>query len=147
LGQEEHAPYPETSRFLGGRRLTALGCALLLAATAAAMRIALSGELRRPVAAEATAAGPEGVSIGEHLANARAAEARGDVAAALSHYRAAASLDPLCVDRTSSRFLGADFEEKIRRWSADLRGGRLRASAEAVRDASYLFRRMYGGCG
>jgi len=124
-----------------------MACALLLVAAAAAVRISMSGELRLPAALEANDTGPGRASIGEHLSSARAAETRGDIEGALSQYRAAAFLDPLCLDRTSARFLGPAFEEKVRRWSADLRSGRLKAGPAAVRDASYLFRRMYGGCG
>lgn len=130
-----------------GKRLTALATALLLMAAAAAIRLAAGGalaEFRRP-----PGSAPESGAraIGEQLAAARTAEESGDIAAALAHYRAAASLDPLCVDRNSSRFLGPEFEAKIRRWVSDLRGGRMAAEPGAVRDVSYLFRRMYGGCG
>lgn len=130
-----------------GKRLTALATALLLMAAAAAIRLAAGGalaEFRRP-----PGSAPESGAraFGEQLAAARTAEESGDIAAALAHYRAAASLDPLCVDRRSATFLGPRFEENLRRWSADLRGGRMKADPQAVRDASYLFRRMYGGCG
>jgi len=134
---------------LSGKRLTAIASALMLLAAAAAVRLAVSGNPGAPPFASASAAGggSAGPSIDAHLSSALTAEKSGDITTALSHYRAAASLDPLCVDRNSSRFLGAQFEEKIRRWAADLRGGRMQAGPAAVRDASYLFRRMYGGCG
>ena len=132
---------------LSGKRLTAIASALMLLAAAAAVRLAITGDPGAPPMASAAGGGPSGPSIDEHLASARAAEKGGDVATALSHYRAAASLDPLCVDRNSSRFLGPEFEAKIRRWVSDLRGGRMAAEPGAVRDVSYLFRRMYGGCG
>lgn len=132
---------------VSGKRLTAIASALMLLAAGGAVRLALSGALRPSPSQAAMQGGEFASSIGAHLAAAEAAEQGGDIAGALSHYRAAASLDPLCVDRTSSRFLGPNFEEKLRRWSADLRGGRLKAGPAALRDASYLFRRMYGGCG
>lgn len=132
---------------LSGKRLTAIASALMLLAAAAAVRLAVSGDFRRSPVAEEAGRETAGPSIGEHLASALAAEKSGDVATALAHYRAAASLDPLCIERSSPRFLGAQFEEKIRRWAADLRGGRMKAGPAAIRDASYLFRRMYGGCG
>lgn len=132
---------------LSGKRLTAIASALMLLAAAAAVRLAVTGDSGAPPVASAAGGGPAGPSIDEHLATARAAEEGGDVATALAHYRAAASLDPLCVDRRSATFLGPRFEENLRRWSADLRGGRMKADPQAVRDASYLFRRMYGGCG
>lgn len=131
---------------LSGKRLTAIASALMLLAAASAVRLAASGDLGR-IPTAAAGRGSEGASVDEHLAGARAAEEDGDIATALSHYRAAVSLDPLRIDRSSPRFLGARFEEKVRRWAADLRGGRMREGPAALRDASYLFRRMYGGCG
>lgn len=130
-----------------GKRLTAIATALLLIAAAAAVRLAATGGLSDFHREEAAGQESAARAVGEHLAGALAAEERGNIAAALAHYRAAASLDPLCVDRNSSRFLGPEFEGKIRRWVADLRGGRMAAGPDAVGDASYLFRRMYGGCG
>ncbi|GAB4369990.1 MAG: hypothetical protein Kow00128_16680 [Deltaproteobacteria bacterium] len=132
---------------ISGKRLTAIASALMLLAAGGAVRLLLSGALRPAPAPAVVEGGESASSIDAHLAAARAAETRGDVAGALAHYREAASLDPLCVDRNSSRFLGPGFEEKLRRWSADLRSGRMKAAPAALRDASYLFRRMYGGCG
>jgi len=132
---------------MSGRRLTAIASVLMLVAAGSALRLALLGELRRYPGPEPAGSAETALSIGKHLASARAAETRGDIAGALSQYREAAFLDPLCLDRTSARFLGPAFEEKVRRWSADLRSGRLKADSAAVQDASYLFRRMYGGCG
>ena len=158
--------------FLSGKRLTVLGAALILVAAAAAVRVAVS---RGPVgagarvaggtqAAPGTAAGrgagdaaateaPTGPqpaaasSAAGHVALAVSAEKRGELAAALAHYRAAVSADPRCVDRRSPGFLGEAFELKLRLWIAGMKDGRIAAGPAALEDASFIFRRMYGGCG
>jgi len=129
---------------LSGKRLTVLGAALIALAAAAAMRVGVSGV----VAWTATAAGTgAALSAGDHVALALSAEKRGDLAAALSHYRAAVSRDPRCVDRRSPGFLGEAFEAKLRKWIAGMKSGRIAAGPAALSDASFIFRRMYGGCG
>jgi len=85
--------------------------------------------------------------VGARVALALSAETRGDVPSALAHYRAAVSSDPRCVDRRSPGFLGEAFEGKLRRWLSGLKSGRIAAGPAALSDASFIFRRMYGGCG
>ena len=147
--------------FLSGKRLTVLGAALIALAAAAAVRVAVSGGLHgsaapgMPAPGGATAApgqdalaGPEAArSADGHVALALSAEKNGDLAAALSHYRAAVSADPRCVDRRSPGFLGEAFEEKLKGWIAGMKRGRIAAGPAALEDASFIFRRMYGGCG
>lgn len=156
--------------FLSGKRLFALGAALIAVAGVAVVRVALSGDLRRagtdvksPAAAVAAgkgtsvdaavvpgSQGAEGMgalSTADHVALALSAEKRGDVAAALSHYRAAVDADPGCVDSRSPGFLGGEFEVKLKGWIAGIRSGRIAAGRAAMDDASFIFRRMYGGCG
>ncbi len=140
--------------FLSGKRLTVLGAALIALAAAAAVRVGASGGLLGTaapaapgvVAAPAAGAG-EALSAGGHVALALSAETRGDLAAALAHYRAAVAADPRCVDRRSPGFLGEAFEEKLKGWIAGMKSGRIAAGPEAQDDASFIFRRMYGGCG
>ncbi len=132
--------------FLSGRNLTVLALALAALASAAAVRVAVSGDLR--VAGDGTAGpGGEAVSAGRHLAMAGAADSSGDVTAAIAHYRAAVAVEPQLVDRRSPEFLGVAFEEKVRGWISGLKSGKIRAGPTALPDASYMFRRMYGGCG
>ncbi len=139
--------------FLSGKRLTVLGAALIALAGAAAVRVAVSGGLGwtgTRASAPGTAAVPgarEALSAGDHVALALSAEKSGDVATALSHYRAAVSADPRCVDRRSPGFLGDIFENKLRKWIAGMKSGRIAGGPEALSDASFIFRRMYGGCG
>ncbi|MBM2828131.1 MAG: hypothetical protein HW408_663 [Actinobacteria bacterium] len=128
---------------LTGKRLTALGVVLIALAAAAAVFVAVSAD---PL--EVREAGlPDGPSADEHLSRARAAEIKGDVTEALVHYREAVMRRPRIVDRRSPEFLGADFEVKVRTWISELRKGGISAAPAALRDASFLFRRMYGGCG
>ncbi|MDA8121873.1 MAG: hypothetical protein M0Z38_04810 [Deltaproteobacteria bacterium] len=131
---------------LSGRNLTVLALALAALAAASAVRVAVSGDLR--VAGEG-AAGPAGeaVSAGRRLVLAGAAESSGDVTAALAHYRAAVAVEPRLVERGSPEFLGTEFEDKVNAWISGLKGGKIRGGPTALPDASYLFRRMYGGCG
>jgi hypothetical protein len=132
--------------FLSGRNLTVLALALAALAAASAVRVAVSGDLR--VAGEGAAGpGEEAVSAGRRLALAGAADSSGDVTAAIAHYRAAVAGRPQLVDRRSPEFLGAWFEEKVKSWVSGLKSGKIRAGPTALPDASYLFRRMYGGCG
>ncbi len=160
--------------FLSGKRLTVLGAALIAVAAAAAVRVAVSGAFRGagpPASPQASAprgtaaapgpgavAGPEdaagaaagpgaALSAADHVGLAVAAEKRGELAAALAHYRAAVSADPRCVDRRSPGFLGDAFEEKLKGWIAGMKDGRIAAGPAAQEDASFIFRRMYGGCG
>lgn len=132
--------------FLYGRNLTVLALALAALAAASAVRVAVSGDLR--VAGEG-AAGPAGeaVSAGRRLVLAGAAESSGNVTAALAHYRAAVAVEPMLVERGSPEFLGMEFEDKVNAWISGLKSGKIRAGPTALPDASYLFRRMYGGCG
>jgi hypothetical protein len=133
--------------YLSGRKLTSLGGALLLIAAAAAVRVAVLEEMIPPAVSARPVIGVPVPSVTEHAAAALAAEKDGNVGAALSYYRAAAALDPGCVDRLSPTFLGPVFEEKLKSWVAEMRSGRIAAGPSAMRDAAYLFRRMYGGCG
>ncbi len=132
--------------FLHGKNLSILALALAALATAAAIGVAVSGDLR---GAEGLAIGPrgEGIPAGHHLAMAGAAVSSGDVTAALAHYRAAVTGKPQLVDRRSPEFLGVGFEEKVKAWISGLKSGEIRGGPTALPDASYLFRRMYGGCG
>ncbi len=138
---------------LSGKRLTALGAALIALAAAAAVRVAVSGGLAATAVRSASpgtaavAASGTALPAADHVAMALSAEKRGDVPAALAHYRAAVSADPRCVDRRSPAFLGEAFEAKLGRWLSGLRSGRIAAGPEALSDASFIFRRMYGGCG
>ncbi len=136
---------------LSGRRLTIVGAVLIALAAAAAARVVASGIATSGAPAApggpATAGRGPALSAADHVALAAAAEARGDVGAALSHYRAAVASDPRCVDRRSPEFLGEAFEAKLGRWLSGLRSGRIAAGPAALSDASFLFRRMYGGCG
>ncbi len=129
-----------------GRKLTIVALALAAVAAAAAVRLAVSGDLRSAGVGGIALAG-DPVSAGRSLALARAADASGDLASALSHYRAAVEANPRLVDRRSPEFLGASFEEKVKLWVSGLKGGGIRAAPTALPDASFLFRRMYGGCG
>lgn len=142
--------------FLSGKRLTVLGAALIALAGAAAVRVAVSGEARgTKAAAPATgpAVGSDGapraaaLSAADHVASALSAETRGDVAAALSHYRAAVVGDPHCVDSRSPGYLGDAFEIKLKGWIAGMNSGRIAAGPAAREDAAFIFRTMYGGCG
>ncbi len=151
--------------FLSGTRLTALGAALIALAAAAGARVAVTDGFRAiaspapapgAAASSGTAASSRtglapgaaaALSAGDHLALALSAEKSGDVAAALSHYRAAVSADPRCVDRRSPGFLGDAFEGKLNSWIAGMKSGRIAAGPKALSDASFIFRRMYGGCG
>lgn len=130
--------------FLSGPRLTAAAFALMALAGAAALRVALSGNLAFPPGPRPGGAflPPETILIA-----ADAAERRGDLTAAIAHYRAAVERKPQLVDRRSREFLGAEFEGKIGIWIAGLKNGKIPAGPTALPDASYLFRRMYGGCG
>lgn len=131
---------------LSGRRLTALGLALISAAAVAAVRVALSGDLR-PAEAGASAEDGATTAVDDLVGRARSAESRGDVAEALARYRAAVSLRPQLADRRSAEFLGPRFEANLKGWVAGLKSGRIAGNAKALGDASYLFRRVYGGCG
>lgn len=131
---------------LSGRRLTALALALIAACAAGAIRVLAAGDLA-PAEARAASAGAVPPRTDEIVAQARAAERRGDVAAALSRYRAAVSMNPRLADRRAPEYLGADFEKSLARWIAGMRQGRIAADGASKENASYLFRRLYGGCG
>ncbi len=142
--------------FLSGKRLTVLGAALIALAAVAAVRVAISDGLRRTAAPAPRESVPGTSSPGErgavlsadgHVALALSAEKSGDLAAALAHYRAAVAADPRCVDRRSPGFLGEVFEEKLKGWISGMKSGRIAAGPAARDDASFIFRRMYGGCG
>jgi hypothetical protein len=132
---------------LRGKNLTVASAVLIALAAFGAARLFATG-LFTVVKPE----GPEFSREAERTAEqdvllARDAENRGNVAAALSRYRSAAMRKPALLDRRSPEFLGAAFEERLKGWIAALRRGELRAGPTAFPDASYLFRRMYGGCG
>ena len=134
---------------LSGKHLTLLAVLLAAASVAGGIGVAATGDLRLPPAVDARqgdAAAPDAARIEAGIALAGEAERRGDVAAALAHYRAAALLDPRIVDSRSPVFLGPGFEARLKRWiAAKNKGGA--GGAQARSDAAYLFRRMYGGCG
>lgn len=134
--------------FLSGRRLTAATAALIAAAGIAAVRVAASGDLaprERPAAKEREEDARRRAA--DLVVLARKAQAEGDVAGALARFRAAVALRPQLADRGSPEFLGAAFEEQLKGWIAGMRKGAVVAPAAAFDDASYLFRRIYGGCG
>ncbi len=132
---------------LEGRKLTVMALLLAAAAAAGAGRVGAVGHFSVPVTGEAACA-PEDVARSlSLLVQAREAERRGEVAGALSRYRAAVAADPRLADRKDPRFLGPSFERRLNEWIAGLKGGRIPAGTSALPDASYLFRRMYGGCG
>ncbi len=128
---------------LSGKSLRVLAVVLMAAAAGAAVRVAVSAPA--PGAAPRPALPAEAAR--DHVAKALAAEGAGDVASAVAHYRAAVSLDPRCVDRRSSAFLGPEFEKKVRGWLDGMKSGRIPAGPAAIADASYIFRSLYGGCG
>ncbi len=131
----------------GGRKLTCAAAALMALAAVAAVRLGVTGAFSPP-GRDVAAASREGEArAGEFVLMARDAEKRGDVAAALSFYRQAVTRRPLLVDRRSPDYLGDAFEARLKVWIAGLRRGDLAAGPTALPDASYLFRRMYGGCG
>lgn len=131
---------------LTGKWLSALAAALIALSAAAAVRIALSEGLGSGNA-EISVSPVDPLSAEDHLERARAAEGKTDVASALAHYRAAVARKPQLVDRKSPEFLGPAFERKLKDWVAELKRGKIEAGPAALPDASYLFRRMYGGCG
>ena len=136
-------------RFAGGR-LTVLAAFLAAASLAGALGVAASGDLRLPaaeVAVQGSVTVPDRPAATAQVALARDAETAGDVAAALAHYRAAALLDPRIVDSRSPEFLGPAFEGRLKGWIAGLKSGNVPGGGKALSDASFLFRRMYGGCG
>ncbi|HYN74523.1 MAG TPA: hypothetical protein VER06_00890 [Candidatus Methanoperedens sp.] len=130
-------------------RLTYLSVLLAAASVAGGIGVAATGDLRLPKAVDARqgdAALPDPARIEAGIALAGEAERRGDVAAALAHYRAASLLDPRIVDPRSPVFLGPAFEARLKQWiAAQKKGGA--GGSQARSDAAYLFRRMYGGCG
>jgi hypothetical protein len=132
---------------LQGRGLTVLASLLAAAALAGAAGIASVGRFAVPAAGEAACSADDAARAAALVAAARDAEARGDVAGALSGYRAAVAADTRLADRKDPRFLGAAFERRLNEWIAGLKSGRIPAGTSAHSDASYLFRRMYGGCG
>lgn len=132
---------------LEGRKLTCAAAALMALAAVAAVRLGVSGTFSPPRREGPAAARQGEARAGEFVVMAKDAEERGDVAAALSFYRKAVTQRPLLVDRRSPDFLGEAFEARLKGWIARLRRGELAAGPTALPDASYLFRRMYGGCG
>jgi hypothetical protein len=130
--------------FLSGRGLTLFSLLLAAAAAAGAVRVAADGRFALPATAVSGVPGP---SAAESLALAREADRRGDVDAALSQYRKAVVADPSLADRLSPSFLGSSFEAQLKGRIEGLKSGRLKAGPSALPDASFLFRRMYGGCG
>lgn len=133
-----------------GGRLTVLAFVLAAGALAGAIGVAVSGDLRLPpgeLSAQGAAPAPDPAAVSAEVAMARDAENAGNVAAALAHYRAAALLDPRIVDTRSRDFLGPAFEGRLKGWIAGLKAGKVPGGGKALSDASFLFRRMYGGCG
>ena len=132
---------------LDGRMLTVLALLLAVGALAGAGRVGATGHFGVPVSGEAACTLGEASRAQSLLEQAREAGGRGDVAAALAHYRAAVGADLRLADRKDSRYLGGAFERRLNEWIAGLKGGRIKAGKSALPDAAYLFRRMYGGCG
>ena len=136
-------------KLFSGRRLTHLAVLLAAASVAGAVGVAATGNLRLPptVDARQRAATPTNrARTSAEIALAGEAERHGDVATALTHYRAASLLDPRIVDPRSPVFLGPAFEARLKNWiAAQKKGGA--GGTQARSDAAYLFRRMYGGCG
>lgn len=132
---------------LRGRSLTLGSLLLAAAALVGAGRVAAVGRFDLPPSGEAACSAADAERARSLSAKAREAEARGDVGAALAAYRAAVAADGRLADRNDPRFLGAAFERRLNGWIAGLKDGRIRAGSTALPDASYLFRRMYGGCG
>ncbi len=130
---------------LSGRTLSALSLALIVAAAGAAIRVGMSGRLRGADGHEAP--GVSRRSAEDSLARAAEARRAGNVAAALSFYREAVEKRPALVDRSSPEFLGPAFEASLNGWVSALRSRRHRADPSVLEDASFLFRRMNGGCG
>lgn len=136
-------------KIFSGTRLTYLAVLLAAASVAGAVGVAATGDLRLPPSVDVRrgeAAPTDRVRLSAEIALAGEAERHGDVATALTHYRAASVLDPRIVDPRSPVFLGPAFEARLKKWIAAQKkvgaGG-----AQARSDAAYLFRRMYGGCG
>ena len=143
---------------LGGRVLVALAAVAVpatvrqateTASVAGAVGVAATGDLRLPAVdvRRGDAAPPDPARLKAEIALAGEAERRGDVATALSRYRAASLLDPRVVDPRSPVFLGPGFEARLKGWIAAQKKGGSAGGARARSDAAYLFRRMYGGCG
>jgi len=139
----------------GGRRLTLTAWALALLAAAGAVRLALSGDLA-PAVAFAPGEAPRNAGPGDGARRARAAalveagrraQARGDLAGALACFREAVLLDGRLAERGAPGALGPAFEEDVRRWVKAIRAGTLAVPPAAAEDASFLFRRLFGGCG
>ena len=127
-----------------------LAFVLAAGALAGALGVAVSGDLRLPpgeLSARGAVPAPDPAAVSAEVAMARDAETAGNVAAALAHYRAAAVLDPRIVDTRSRDFLGPAFEVRLKGWIAGLKAGKVPGGGKALSDASFLFRRMYGGCG
>jgi hypothetical protein len=136
-------------KILSGGRLTILAVLLAMAAVAGSLDVAATGDLRRPSAVDARQGGaamPDRTRVSAEIALAGEAEAAGDVAAALAHYRAAALLDPRVVDPRSAVFLGPGFEARLKKWIAAQKKGEW-SGGRARSDAAFLFRSVYGGCG
>jgi hypothetical protein len=133
-----------------GGRLNVLAFVLVAGALAGAIGVAVSGDLRPPpgeVSMRGSIPAPDPAAVSVEIGRALEAESAGDVAAALAHYRAAALLDPRIVDARSREFLGPAFEGRLKGWIAGLKAGTVPGGGKALSDASFLFRRMYGGCG
>jgi hypothetical protein len=132
---------------LHGRKLTGLTAVLAVLSLAGAGRVAAIGRFSLSVDGDSACRTQDAGFSQSLLMKAREAEARGDVGAALSQYRAAVVADTRLADRTDSRYLGSAFEHRLDAWVKDLKAGRLHAGPAALSDASFLFRRIYGGCG
>ncbi len=74
-------------------------------------------------------------------------EEKGDISRALSFYRKAIEIKPTLCDPRSRDYLGENFEKKIDRWIKELKGGDGEGSKKALKDASFIFRKLHGGCG
>jgi hypothetical protein len=132
---------------LQGKGLTVLASLLAAGALAGAAGVASVGHFAVPLSGEAACTADDAARAAAMLSAAHDSEGRGDVAGALSAYRAAVAADARLADRKDPRFLGEAFERRLNEWIAGLKSGRIPAGTSAQSDASYLFRRMYGGCG
>jgi hypothetical protein len=137
-------------KIFSGTGLTYLSVFLAAASLAGVLGVAATGDLRLPAAgvdAKGGVTAPDRAAVASRVAMARDAESAGNVAEALSRYREAALLDPRIVDPRTPEFLGPDFEGRLKGWIAGLKSGKVPGGGKALSDASFLFRRMYGGCG
>ncbi|RMG57051.1 MAG: hypothetical protein D6713_10360 [Deltaproteobacteria bacterium] len=84
------------------------------------------------------------IGVEETLRKAASAESSGNLSLAVNLYRKAIEEKPTLCDPKAPDFLGEEFEEKVDAWVKEFRA---RGMKEAYRDASYIYRKLHGGCG